>query len=92
MAVDNTIVAQTTAKVAAELAASTQPRTIEDAIAAYDKAFVHVLNSIFNVGAKKEERKTKGGRQVPILSQDEIQMRLNQKLAGTAVTSNLVQF
>jgi len=29
---------------------------------------------------------------VPIISQEEIQMRLNQKLAGTAVTSNLVQF
>lgn len=93
MAVDNTIVAQTTAKVAAELAASTQPRTIDDAIAAYDRAFVHVLNSIFSVGAKKDERKTKGGRQVPILSQEEIQMRLNQKLqAGTAVTTNLTTF
>lgn len=91
MAIDNNIVAQTTAKVAAQLAASTQPRTIDDAIAAYDKAFVHVLNSIFNVGVKKEEKKTKGGRQVPILSQEEIQMRLNQKLqAGSAVTTNLI--
>lgn len=89
MATENNIIAQTTAKVAAELAASTQPRTIEDAIAAYDKAFVHVLNSIFNASSKKEERKTKGGRQVPILSQEEIQAKLNLKLqSGSSVSTS----
>lgn len=90
---DNAIIAQTTAKVTAELVASTQPRTVEDALAAYDKAFTHVLNSINFASGAKETKKTKGGRQIPVISQDEIQMRLNQKLqAGTAVTSNLVQF
>lgn len=90
---DNTIIAQTTAKVAAELVASTQPRTIEDALVAYDKAFIHVLNSINFAGNTKETKKTKGGRQIPVISQDEIQMRLNQKLqAGTAVSTSLVQF
>lgn len=90
---DVVIVAQTAAKVAAELVASTQPRTAEDALAAFDVAFRHVLNSIqFAAGNKKEQKTTKGGRQVPIISQDEIQARLSQKLAGTAVTSNLVQF
>lgn len=90
---DVTTVAQTTSKVAAELVAAIQPRTIEDALAAYDVAFKHVLNSITFASSAKETKKTKGGRQVPIISQEEIQMRLNQKLqAGTAVTSNLVQF
>ena len=90
---DATIIAQTSSKVAAELVASTQPRTVEDALAAYDKAFTHVLNSINFAGNTKETKKTKGGRQIPVISQDEIQMRLNQKLqAGAAVTSNLVQF
>lgn len=89
---DQTIIAQTSAKVAAELVGATQPRTIEDALVAYDVAFKHVLNSINFAGNKKDNKTTKGGRQVPIISQEEIQMRLNQKLAGTAVTSNLVQF
>lgn len=89
---DQTIVAQTTAKVAAELVAATQPRSIDDALAAYDRAFTHVLNSI-NFVNTKDTKKTKGGRQIPVISQEEIQMRLNQKLqAGTAVSSNLVQF
>jgi hypothetical protein len=92
VAIDQTIVAQTTAKVAAELVAATQPRNIEDALAAYDRVFMHVLNSI-NFVNNKETKKTKGGRQIPVISQEEIQMRLNAKLqAGTAVTSNLVQF
>ncbi len=90
---DQTIIAQTSAKAAVELVASTQPRTIEDALAAYDVAFKHVLNSISFVSSAKETKKTKGGRQIPVISQEEIQMRLNQKLqAGSAVTSNLVQF
>ena len=92
MSIDNTAVHQAACKVAAELVAATQPRTIDDALLAYDKAFKHVLNSISFVSSAKETKKTKGGRQVPIISQDEIQMRLNQKLAGTAVTTNLVQF
>lgn len=90
---DATIIAQTTAKVAAELVAATQPRSVEDALAAYDRVFMHVLNSINYVGNTKEQKKTKGGRQIPVISQDEIQMRLNQKLqAGTAVSTSLVQF
>lgn len=92
MATDQTTVHQAACKVAAELVAATQPRTIDDALSAYDKAFTHVLNSINFANNTKEVKKTKGGRQVPIISQDEIQMRLNQKLAGTAVTTNLVQF
>lgn len=94
---DLNIVAQTTAKVTAELVASTQPRSIEDALMAYDKAFVHVLNSIkYAANDTDNAKKSKGGRSVPILSQDEIQMRINQKLvqplqAGTAVTTNTLQ-
>lgn len=90
---DQTIIAQTSAKVAAELVVATQPRSIEDALEAYDRAFVHVLNSITFADNKRDNKTTKGGRQVPIISQEEIQMRLNQKLqAGTAVTSNLITF
>lgn len=94
MAVDNAIVAQTAAKVAAEMVASLEPRTVEDAKAAFDSLFNHVLANIhFATGAKKDDRKTtKGGRQVPILSQEEIQMKLNQKLqAGSSVSSTLLQ-
>lgn len=89
---DQTIIAQTSAKAAVELVASTQPRTIEDALVAYDVAFRHVLNSINFAGNTKETKTTKGGRKIPVISQEEIQMRLNQKLAGSAVTTNLVQF
>jgi len=90
---DQTIIAQTSAKAAVELVAATQPRTIEDALAAYDVAFKHVLNSINFAGNTKEIKTTKGGRKIPVISQEEIQMRLNQKLqAGSAVTTNLVQF
>jgi len=41
----------------------------------------------------KETKTTKGGRKIPVISQDEIQIRLNQKLqAGSAVSSTLANF
>jgi hypothetical protein len=40
----------------------------------------------------KETKTTKGGRQVPVISQDEIKLRLNQTLqSGTAVTTSMVK-
>jgi len=90
------IVVQTAGKIAGELVASMQLRTTADVMDSFNEVFSRVLNAMdttINGSAPTNNRKTKGGRQVPILSQDEIQMRLNQKLqAGTAVTSNLVQF
>jgi len=92
MSTDNTIVAQTSAKVAAELVAATQPRNIEDALTSYDVAFKHVLNSISFVSSAKETKKTKGGRQVPIISQDGLKSRLDDALrAGSAVTTSTFQ-
>jgi hypothetical protein len=96
MAADRAIVVQTAGKIAGELVASMQLRTTGDVMDSFNEVFSRVLiamDTTINSSAPTNNRKTKGGRQVPILSQDEIQMRLNQKLqAGTAVTSNLVQF
>ena len=90
------IVVQTAGKIAGELVASMQLRTTADVMDSFNEVFSRVLNAMdttINGSTPTNNRKTKGGRQVPILSQDEIQMRLNQKLqAGTAVTTNLVQF
>jgi hypothetical protein len=42
-----------------------------------------------NVKINEADKKTKGGRQIPIISQDSIKARLDESLrAGTAVTSN----
>jgi len=91
---DNAIMVQVAGKIAAELAASINPRNSQDVIEAFDKCFSHVLHSMrLAVNAPSPDRKTKGGRQVPVISQDEIKLRLNQTLqSGSAVTSNIVQF
>lgn len=73
------IVSQTSAKVTAEMIASLGLRTIDEVIEAYDKVFAHVKNSLFTASQSSDKR-TKGGRQVPIISQDEIQMRLTQTI------------
>lgn len=93
MSADNAIMVQVAGKIAAELAASINPRNAQDATEAFDKCFDHVLQSLRVAVGSSEVRRTKGGRQVPVISQDEIKIRLNQTLqSGSAVTTNLVQF
>jgi hypothetical protein len=95
MAIDRAIMVQTAGKIAGELVASMQLRTTGDIMDSFNEVFSRVIIAMETTISPKEvnTKKSKGGRQIPILSQDEIQMRLNQKLqAGSAVTSNLVQF
>lgn len=91
--VDKAIIVQTAGKIAGELVASMQLRTTGDVMDSFNEVFSRVLIAMDATINTKETRTAKGGRQIPVISQDEIQMRLNQKLqAGTSVTSNLVQF
>ena len=93
MSADKAIMVQVAGKIAAELVASMQLRTTGDVMDSFNEVFSRVLIAMDTTVNPKEEKTTKGGRKIPVLSQDEIQMRLNQKLqSGSAVTSNLVNF
>jgi hypothetical protein len=84
---------QVAGKIAGELVASMQLRTTEDVMESFNEVFSRVLIAMDTTVSPKEDKTTKGGRKIPVLSQDEIQLRLNQKLqAGTAVSSNLTHF
>jgi hypothetical protein len=87
------IMVQVAGKIAGELVASMQLRTTEDVMESFNEVFSRVLIAMDTTVSPKEDKTTKGGRKIPVLSQDEIQLRLNQKLqAGTAVSSNLTHF
>lgn len=93
MSADRAIMVQVAGKIAAELVASMQLRTTADVMDSFNEVFSRVLIAMDTTINTKEEKTTKGGRKIPVLSQDEIQMRLNQKLqAGTSVTSTLTNF
>ena len=93
MSADRAIMVQVAGKIAGELVASMQLRTTGDVMDSFNEVFSRVLIAMDTTINTKEEKTTKGGRKRPVLSQDEIQMRLNQKLqSGSAVTSNLVNF
>lgn len=93
MSADRAIMVQVAGKIAAELVASMQLRTTGDVMDSFNEVFSRVLIAMDTTINTKEEKTTKGGRKIPVLSQDEIQMRLNQKLqSGSAVTTNLVNF
>lgn len=84
---------QVAGKIAGELVASMQLRTTGDVMESFNEVFSRVLIAMDTTVSPKEDKTTKGGRKIPVLSQDEIQLRLNQKLqAGTAVSSNLTHF
>lgn len=84
---------QVAGKIAGELVASMQLRNTTDVMESFNEVFNRVLLAMDTTVNPKEEKTTKGGRKIPVISQDEIQLRLSQKLqAGTAVTSNLVKF
>jgi hypothetical protein len=93
MSVDRAILVQTAGKIAGELVASMQLRTTGDVMESFNEVFSRVLNAMDTTINTKETKTTKGGRKIPVISQDEIQMRLNQKLqAGSAVSSTLANF
>ena len=93
MSADRAIMVQVAGKIAGELVASMQLRTTGDVMDSFNEVFSRVLIAMDTTINTKEEKTTKGGRKIPVLSQDEIQMRLNQKLqSGSAVTTNLVNF
>jgi hypothetical protein len=92
-ATDRAILVQTAGKIAGELVASMQLRTSGDVMESFNEVFNRVLIAMDTTINTKEPKTTKGGRKIPVISQDEIQARLNQKLqAGSAVTTNLVNF
>lgn len=86
------IMVQVAGKIAGELVASMQLRNTADVMESFNEVFSRVLIAMDATTNTKETKTTKGGRQIPVISQDEIQMRLNQKLqAGTAVTTSSLQ-
>lgn len=93
MSADKAILVQTAGKIAGELVASMQLRNTGDVMESFNEVFSRVLIAMDTTINKKEDKTTKGGRKIPVISQDEIQLRLNQKLqAGTAVTSSMSSF
>jgi hypothetical protein len=93
MSVDRAILVQTAGKIAGELVSSMQLRSTGDVMESFNEVFSRVLIAMDTTINKKEEKTTKGGRKIPVISQDEIQLRLNQKLqAGTAVSSSTLGF
>jgi len=83
---------QVAGKIAGELVASMQLRSTADVMESFNEVFSRVLIAMDATTNTKETKTTKGGRKIPVISQDEIQMRLSQKLqAGTAVTTSSVQ-
>ena len=87
------IMVQVAGKIAGEMVASMQLRNTADVMESFNEVFSRVLIALDATTNTKETKTTKGGRKIPVISQDEIQIRLNQKLqAGTAVTSNIVKF
>ena len=93
MSADRAIVVQVAGKIAGELVASMQLRNTAEVMDSFNEVFNRVLVAMDATINTKDTRTTKGGRQVPVISQDEIKLRLNQTLqAGTAVTSNIIKF
>ena len=94
MSVDKAILVQTAGKIAGELVASMQLRSTGDVMESFNEVFVRVLTAMDTTINAKDAKTTKGGRQVPILSNDEIQLRLNQTLqsASAVTTSSLKSF
>ena len=92
MSVDKAIMVQVAGKIAGELVSSMQLRTTADVMDSFNEVFVRVLTAMDTTINAKDAKTTKGGRQVPILSNDEIQLRLNQTLqSASAVTTNSIK-
>ena len=87
------IMVQVAGKIAGEMVASMQLRNTADVMESFNEVFSRVLIALDATTNTKETKTTKGGRQIPVVSQDEIKIKLGEALrAGTAVTSNVVKF
>lgn len=87
------IMVQVAGKIAGEMVASMQLHNTADVMESFNEVFSRVLIALDATTNTKETKTTKGGRQIPVVSQDEIKIKLGEALrAGTAVTSNVVQF
>lgn len=73
-------------KAATELTAAMAPRTKEDVVGAFDFLLDHLLKVLSNYNYDKDGKKTKGGRAVPIVSQQEIQSRLDGMMTQAILT------
>lgn len=92
MSDNRAIMVQVAGKIAGEMVASMQLRNTADVMESFNEVFSRVLIALDATTNTKETKTTKGGRKIPVISQDEIQIRLNQKLqAGTAVTTSSLQ-
>jgi hypothetical protein len=88
---DKAILVQTAGKIAGELVASMQLRNTEEVMNSFNECLVRVLDAM-NHKIAEGDKKTKGGRQVPIISQDSLKSRLENTLrAGTAVSSSTIE-
>ncbi len=68
--------AQTAVNASAELVASLGLRTADELNECFTKVFNHVFSSLVAAAKEPIERKSKGGRAIPVISQDEMQKRL----------------
>ena len=69
--------------------------SLDNAIDDYKKAYAAIKGDVVIKSEPSNVLGKTGGRNVPIVKQQDIKMRLNEAIAassGSAVTSNLVQF
>jgi hypothetical protein len=72
--------AQTAVNASAELVASLGLRTVDELNDAFSKVFTHVHGSLVDAAKQPLDKKTRGGRAIPIVSQEEIQRKLSQSI------------
>jgi len=88
MAANKEILVQTAGKIAGELVGSMQLRSTEEVMNSFGECFVRVLDAM-EYKINEGDKKTKGGRNIPVISQESLKMRLDESLkAGTAVSTN----
>ena len=73
-------------KSATELTAAMAPRTKEDITAVFDFLLDHLLKVLNNYNYVTTEKKSRGGRQVPIVSQQDIQSKLDTMMSQALQT------
>jgi hypothetical protein len=92
---DNTqraIIAQTSAKIASELIVHVKPRDMDDLLDKFQDLFRNVFHEINSVVHVDEPTSIKSGRTIPVLKQEDMQMKLQEYTAkaGSAVTGDTI--
>jgi hypothetical protein len=92
---DNTqraIIAQTSAKIASDLMVHVKPRDMDDLLDKFSDLFKNVFHEINTVVYADEPKSIKSGRTVPVLKQEDMQMKLEEYAAkaGSAVNSDSI--